>query len=134
MAVTGREIPRWKAEIVEELVELLRRHRVFALIDTTGIPANHIQMLRKKLHGKAVLKAVKPRLLGIALEKAGINPELFKEHLTGQVVAVFTDMNPFELAMLMDKYVTKTYFKPGEKTDKEIVIPEGNTGIPPAPC
>jgi len=133
VSTVAREVPEWKAKIVEELTKLLREYRVFAISDLTGIPANHVQMLRKKLHGKAVVKVVKPRLLAIALRNAGIDPEMFKEHLTGQLLVVFTNMNPFELAMLMDKHVTKAYFKPGEKTDREIVIPEGNTGIQPGP-
>ena len=133
MSLTARKIPEWKIKVVEELVNLIKSSKAFAIADITGIPANHVQMLRKKLYGKAELRVVKPRLLEIALKKAGLNPEPFKEYLTGQILVVFTNMNAFELAMLMDSHVTKTYFKPGEKTDREIVIPEGNTGIPPGP-
>ncbi|MCY0868859.1 MAG: 50S ribosomal protein L10 [Desulfurococcus sp.] len=133
MKALTRELPEWKVKLVDELAEQARRYRTILIADVTGIPASHIQMLRKKLHGKAVLKVVKPKLLGIALRKAGIDSSLFEGHLTGQLLAIFTDLNPFELTLMMDKLVTRTYFKPGEKTPVDIVIPEGNTGIPPGP-
>ena len=133
MMATQRKIPEYKVKMLEELVELLRKYRVFALADLAGVPANHIQMLRKKLNKVAEMRVVKPKIAMLALKKAGYNPDLFAEYLTGQVLMIFTNMNAFELNNIIEKHVTKAYYKPGEKADKEIVIPEGNTGIPPGP-
>ncbi|MEM0378724.1 MAG: 50S ribosomal protein L10 [Thermosphaera sp.] len=133
MSAITRVYPKWKTEQVEELVELLRNHKAFLVGDLTGVPASHIQRLRKKLAKTTVVRVVKPKLFAIALERAGINPEIFRDVLTGQNIVFFTNENPFDLAMKIHNTVTMDYYKPGEKTDKEIVIPEGNTGIPPGP-
>ncbi|MEM0506429.1 MAG: 50S ribosomal protein L10 [Thermosphaera sp.] len=133
MSAITRVYPKWKIEQVEELVELLRNHKAFLVGDLTGVPASHIQRLRKKLAKTTVVRVVKPKLFAIALERAGINPEIFRDVLTGQNIVFFTNENPFDLAMKIYNTVTMDYYKPGEKTDKEIVIPEGNTGIPPGP-
>jgi len=46
---------------------------------------------------------------------------------------LFTDMNPFKMARLIESERVPMPAKPGQVTDKEIVIPEGDTGIQPGP-
>ena len=128
-----RKIPGWKLEIVTELLELVKKHPTFLVVDLTGIPAKHVQMLRKKLNKKAVLKVVKPRIALKAFEAAGLPVKELEPVMTGQVMLIFTDMNVFEIADLVQNFVTKDYYGPGETVDKEIVIPEGNTGLPAGP-
>jgi len=53
--------------------------------------------------------------------------------MTGQIMLIFTDRNVFEIADIVRNFVTNDYYSPGEIVDKEIVIPEGNTGIPAGP-
>ncbi len=133
MSAVARTYPRWKTEQLEELVGLLKKYKTFLIGDLTGVPASHVQRLRKKLAKTAEVRVVKPKLFAIALERVGINPEAFKDLLTGQNIVFFTNENPFDVALKIHNIVTMDYYKPGEKTDKEIVIPEGNTGIPPGP-
>lgn len=129
----SHRVPEWKQELANELLELIQRYPTFLVIDLTGIPARHIQILRKKLHNKAVMKVVKPKVALKAMERAGLPIESIEPFMTGQVMMIFTDANVFEIANLVENITTKDYYGPGEKTDREIVIPEGNTGLPAGP-
>jgi large subunit ribosomal protein L10 len=129
----ARKIPEWKEELAREIRELATKYPVFLVLDLTNVPAKHIQMLRKKLDKVAVMKVVKPKVALKALESIGLPREQLEPYMTGQVMLLFTNMNVFEIADIVRNFVTKDYYRPGEVVDKEIVIPEGNTGIPAGP-
>ncbi|MEM1786966.1 MAG: 50S ribosomal protein L10, partial [Zestosphaera sp.] len=59
--------------------------------------------------------------------------EEFLNFLTGPNLFIFTNLNAFMLANLVDKVVVLRYVKPGEKAPADIYVPEGPTGIPPGP-
>ncbi|MEM1628311.1 MAG: 50S ribosomal protein L10 [Desulfurococcaceae archaeon] len=133
LAISKKGVPRWKVELVNELVFLISKYKTFLIADLTNTPAKYVQILRKKLNNIAEIRVVKPKLALIALRKSGIKIDQLEQYFTGQIMMIFTDMNPFELADMINKIVLYDYYKPGEITDKEIVIPEGNTGLPPGP-
>ncbi len=129
----AKRIPKWKIEEVEYLTKLFKEYPVFAVADLTGFPTNQLQKLRKKLHKKMVFRVSKNNLILRAMRNAGIDTSKIEEYLTGQNLLIFTKLNAFELGLLLDKYRAQTYYKPGEVTDKEIIIPAGNTGLSPGP-
>ncbi len=133
MLKTRHKLPEWKLKIASEIRELAEKYPVFLVVDLTGIPAKHIQMLRKKLDKIAVLRVVKPKVALKALGEAGIPVKELEPYMTGQIMLIFTDRNVFEIADIVRNFVTNDYYSPGEVVDKEIVIPEGNTGIPAGP-
>jgi large subunit ribosomal protein L10 len=57
-----KKVPEWKAKIASEIRELAEKYPVFLVLDLTGVPAKHIQMLRKKLNKIAIARVVKPRV------------------------------------------------------------------------
>ncbi|WP_440060180.1 50S ribosomal protein L10 [Thermogladius sp. 4427co] len=130
-----KRVPEWKVKLVEELANEIKNHRSILIADLTGFPTSKLQELRKKFSNKAFIKVVKPKLLAIALSKAGIDAEStgLAQYLTGQIAVIISDLNAFEINMLLDKYKSYTYYKPGDIAVSEIVIPEGDTGIPPGP-
>ncbi len=129
----AKRIPQWKIEEVEYLTKLFKQYPVFAVADLTGFPTNQLQKLRKKLHKKIVMRVSKNKLILRAMRNAGIDTSKIEHYLTGQNLLLFTTLNAFELGLLLDKHRAQTYYKPGEVTDKEIVIPAGNTGLSPGP-
>jgi len=128
-----RKLPQWKVEEVNYLSKLFKEYPVFLIASIEGVPAKHLQNLRKKFSGQIVFRVSKNKLIMKAMEKAGLNAKLFEKVLTGQNILMFTNMNVFEAARLIEQFSTRDYYKPGEIADKEIVIPEGDTGIPPGP-
>jgi large subunit ribosomal protein L10 len=133
--VQKREVPEWKVKQVKELADEIRRHKTILIADLTGFPTNKLQELRKKIGKVAFIKVVKPKLLAISLREAGIDPEKtgLSKYLTGQIAVLLSDINSFELNSLLEKHKSYTYYKPGDVASSEIVIPEGDTGIPPGP-
>lgn len=129
----AKKIPEWKRNLALEIAKLTNEHRTVLVVDLSGVPAKHIQMLRKKLDKVAILKVVKPKVALKAFESLGFKTEYLKPYMTGQIMLIFSNTNAFELANAVENFVTQDYYAPGEIVDKEIVIPEGNTGLPAGP-
>jgi len=128
-----KKIQPWKVEEVEYLAKYFKEYPVFFIASIEGVPAKHLQNLRKDFKDRMVFRVSKNKLILKAMEKAGIDTKPFENVLVGQNIIVFAKMNVFEAANLIEQYKTLDYYKPGEVADKEIVVPEGNTGIQPGP-
>ncbi|MEM2524079.1 MAG: 50S ribosomal protein L10 [Desulfurococcaceae archaeon] len=136
MSMSGlrtKKVQEWKLGLASEIAKLANEHRTILVADLSGVPAKHVQMLRKKLDKVAILKVVKPKVALKALESLALQTEYFKPYMTGQVMFIFSNINAFELASMVENFVTKDYYAPGEVVDREVVIPEGNTGLPAGP-
>ena len=133
----AKRIPEWKIKEVEELAELAKSHKVILIIDLMKTPTAQLQKLRRKIERKLgnalVMRVAKNTLFRIALEKAGIDPKPLESYLTGVNMFVFTNLNPFEVAMAIDRVFTTAPAKPGDTAPTEIVLPAGNTGFKPGP-
>jgi len=125
-----------KAAVIRTLMDLLRRYRVVAIADITGLRANQFQRLRAKLRGMAEVKVAKNTLMRKAIEfLRGERPGLEKliDHLTGPNAFIFTNENVFSLYMFLERNKVTAKARPGDRASKDVVIPAGNTGIPPGP-
>jgi large subunit ribosomal protein L10 len=127
------EIPEWKKRVVAELAELFKKYPVVGIADLTGMPTAQLQKIRKKFRKQVYFRVAKKRLILRALEKAGIDKSLFEPYLQGSIMLLFTNMNPFKLARMIESEKVPVAAKPGQVTDREIVIPEGDTGLQPGP-
>ena len=56
-----------------------------------------------------------------------------EEYLDGSNVYLFTDLNPFKLALLLERGKVKTTAKSGDIAAIDVVVPAGNTGQAPGP-
>ncbi|MGC9209699.1 MAG: 50S ribosomal protein L10 [Acidilobus sp.] len=127
------EPPEYKKRIVAELVKLLDENRYVLFADLEGLPAKQLHFIRKELRGKAVIKVAKKNLVYLALESKGLDRKLLEPYLKHGVVLIMTNENPFLLAYQIDKLKMPAPAKPGAKATKDIVIPEGDTGLRPGP-
>ncbi len=129
-----RRIPKWKLEEVEELSKLISSHRVIAVFKLTGLRANLLHEMRKKLRGTAILRVAKRNLFKKAAEKVG-KPELIKliEDIKEPIGFIFSNTSAFKLKIILDKNRIPMHAKAGEKADFDVVVPEMNTGLPPGP-
>ena len=132
--VRERRIPEEKKRIVQEAAELLKKYRTVLFLNLEGMPARALMQLRKALEGKAVVKLIKCTLLKRAIDLAGIpNAEELKKRLEGQQIAIFTNMNPFELKLLLDKIEIPIRPKPGMVLDRDVIVPPMRTELKPGP-
>jgi len=131
-----RQVAVWKKEIFSDLQTLLREYSVVAVADLQKVRSSQIQEIRKKLRGKAELVVAKNTILQkaseeLASEKA--NVDKFAKSLSGSKVLIFTQMNPFELIVFLNKNKVRVPAKGGDVATGEIMIPAGNTGLQPGP-
>ncbi len=124
-----------KARIIAEISEYLKRHKVFAIVNLEKIGARELQLIRRKLYGRAMVKVAKNTLVKKAVERV-YPPEVaetISKHLRGQNAFIFTDMNPFELYEFLEENKVETAARPGDIAPDDIYIPAGNTGLTPGP-
>ena len=124
-----------KAEEVEEVKGLIQRHKVIGVASLQKVRAAQLQELRRKLEGNAYLRVIKNIMVKRAIAQCEKKPGLkeLEEHLSGSNIYLFTNINPFELVLLLEKNRVKTTAKAGDIAAHDVIIPAGNTGLPPGP-
>lgn len=128
------QVSEQKAAVVEKTVDLLKKYDVIAAANLYKVQSGMLMDLRKNLRGQLEIKTVKNTLMRISMEKAE-KPATkeFMKAVEGQNMFLFTNGNPFKLAMDLEKSKVESFAKAGDKALKELTIPAGNTGISPGP-
>jgi large subunit ribosomal protein L10 len=128
------QVSEQKAAVVEKTVALLRKYDVIAAADLFKVQSGMLMDLRKSLRGQLEIRTVKNTLMRISMEKAEkpATAEFIKA-VAGQNMFLFTNGNPFKLAMNLEKSKVESFAKAGDKALKELTVSAGNTGISPGP-
>jgi large subunit ribosomal protein L10 len=123
-----------KSSEVTEIQKWFKDYKSIGIASLQKVRATQLQELKKSLHGKVCMRVMKNTLMRIALENMD-NAELKKiePFLAGSNVLLFTNLNPFKLALLLEKGKVKTVAKTGDIAAMDVVVPQGNTGQPPGP-
>jgi len=131
----SRQILVEKTKEVEGVRDLIKQYKSVGIASLQKVRAAQLQELKKKLENSAYLRVTKNTLVQRAIEGCKDKPgiEKLKELLTGSNVFLFTDLNPFKLALLLEKSRVKTTAKAGDKAAEDVIVPAGNTGLPPGP-
>jgi large subunit ribosomal protein L10 len=124
-----------KIDDVEEIAQLVSKHNVLGIASLQKVRAAQLQAFKKNLAGQVYMRVLKNTMMRRAIETCKDKPELKKieDHLIGSNVYLFTDLNPFKLAMALEKGKVKTTAKAGDIAAFDVIIPAGNTGQPPGP-
>ena len=124
-----------KAAEVTEIVRLLKQYRVIGVASLEKVRASQLQELKKKLQRDAYVRVIKNTLMKRAIENVEEKRELKKleKYLTGPNVFLFTNMNPFKLALLLEKSKVRLIAKAGDVASFDVIVPAGNTGLSPGP-
>lgn len=131
----SRQIAVEKTQEVEEIKALLEQYRALGVAGLEKVRAPQLQDLKRKLENNAYFRVVKNTLIRRAIAKCKDKPEMEKleEHLSGSNIFLFTDLNPFKLVLLLEKSKVKATARAGDVAAEDVVIPAGNTGLPPGP-
>ncbi|MEM3440539.1 MAG: 50S ribosomal protein L10 [Candidatus Bathyarchaeia archaeon] len=135
--VVQKRIPKRKVAIFERLVKALREYRVVAVADLRKVRSSQIQEIRKKLRGRAELIVAKRRIFQkatAALGEEGQRLREFADTLSGPLAFLFSNEDPFSLALFLRRNKVRIRAKGGDVATNDIIIPAGNTGIPPGPA
>jgi len=124
-----------KAEKIEEIKSLIQQHKVLGVASLQKIRAAQLQGLRRKLGGNTSFLVIKNTIVRRAVaeckDKSGL--EGLKEHLTGSNIYLFTNLSPFKLAIILHKSRVKATARAGDIASEDVIVPAGNTGLPPGP-
>ncbi len=124
-----------KADKVKEITSLLSQYKALGIASLEKVRAAQLQQLKKKLEKNANFRVVKNSLIRRAVseakDKAGI--EKLEEYLTGPNIFLFTNLNPFKLALLLEKSRVKAKARAGDVAAFDVRVSAGNTGLPPGP-
>ncbi len=121
-----------KFDKVDALAAELEARKIVAILDMKGMPGKNLCQIRNTLRGKAVIKMDKRSVMKFALEKTS------KRELVGmlgeQPALLLADGgDPFKLYRTIAKNRSPAPARAGKVTSKEIVVPKGDTGLPPGP-
>jgi large subunit ribosomal protein L10 len=123
-----------KSGEVEEIKKWLVEYKSIGVASLKKVRAPQLQELKKSLQGQVYMRVMKNTLMKIAIENMG-KTDLAKlePFLEGSNVLLFTNLNPFKLALLLEKGKVKTTAKSGDIAAMDVIIPQGNTGQAPGP-
>jgi len=124
-----------KAEEVEEVKKLIQQYKALGVAGLQKVRAAQLQELKKKLKDVAHVQVVKNTLMKRALAELKDRPNLEKleSFISGSNIFLLTDINPFKLALLLERGRVKTTAKAGDVAAMDVIVPAGNTGLPPGP-
>jgi large subunit ribosomal protein L10 len=131
----SQQVLEQKMDAVENIAKLLNEHKSIGIASLKKVRAAQLQAFKKNLAGQVYMRVMKNTLMRLAIENCKERPDLDKlrEHLVGSNVFIFTDLNPFKLALLLERGKVKTTAKSGDIAAFDVVVPAGNTGQPPGP-
>jgi large subunit ribosomal protein L10 len=131
----SQQVLQEKISEVEEIIQLTTQYKVIGIANLQKVRATQLQEFKKNLADKVYMRVIKNTLMKISIEHCKEKIELKKlaEYLTGSNVYLFTDLNPFRLALLLERGKVRTTAKAGDIAAFDVVVPAGNTGQPPGP-
>lgn len=128
------QILQEKSNEVEEIKTVLKSYKAIGIASLKKVRSSQLQELKKKLGNKVSMKVFKNNLLKFALDSLDDkNLKKIEDYISGSNIYLFTNLNPFKLALLLEKGKIKTIAKTGDIAAMDITVPEGNTGQPPGP-
>jgi len=114
----------------------MSKYPVIAAADLTKVRSSQIHELRKRLRDRVTMVVAKNNLLRKSVELGDFKEAKlgeFVKDLTGSNILLFSELNPYSLIILLDKSKVRVPAKAGDIATNEIMIPAGNTGLPPGP-
>jgi len=126
--------PKRKTQMYQQIQELPKKYKVFAIIKMRKVRSTQILPLRKTLKGEVEFVSVKDKIAIKALESLDIPgiKDMVGE-LKGQLMFMFTNMSPFKLNVLLGKNKIMMAARGGDIASMDIVVAAKNTGIAPGP-
>jgi large subunit ribosomal protein L10 len=131
----SQQVLQEKVKEVEAITQLIKQYKIVGIANLQKVRAAQLQEFKKNLADKVYMRVIKNALMKLAIENCSERPDLKKleEHLQGSNIYIFTDLNPFKLALILEKGKVKTTAKSGDIAAFDVIVPAGNTGQPPGP-
>lgn len=123
-----------KREKAAEIAKEISSAKNVAVIDLRSLPDSLLQKLRKQLREKgSKVRIAKATVLQRALTAAG-KPKEMVELFNRPAALVAMDITPYELNQFLRQNIMQVAAKAGEKSPTAIIVPAGDTPLPPGPA
>lgn len=130
----SQQVLEEKISEVEEIKQLLKSYKYIGIASLQKVRAPQLQELKKSLADKVYMRVLKNTLTKFAIDNMETDKlKKLDDYLEGANLFLFTDINPFKLALLLERGKVKTIAKSGDIAAMDVIIPEGSTGQPPGP-
>ena len=131
----SRQVVTQKAAEVEGIKKLLNKYKVLGVANLQKVRAAQLQEMKKKLKDTADVHVIKNTMMRRAIADCEDKPGLEKLEslLSGPNIFLFTNLSPFRLSLLLERGRVRTTAKAGDIAATDVIIPSGNTGLPPGP-
>lgn len=131
----SRQVATQKAAEVEGIKKLLSGYKALGVANLQKVRSAQLQEMKRKLKDSANVHVIKNTLMRRAIAECRDKPGLEKVEalLNGPNIFLFTNLNPFKLSLLLEKGRVKTTAKAGDVAAMDVIVPAGNTGLPPGP-
>ncbi len=130
----SQQVLEAKSTEVDAIKDILKEYKSVGIASLKKVRASQLQELKKSMAGKVYLRVLKNTLIKIAIDEMNQQDlKKLEEYLEGSNVFLFTDLNPFKLALLLEHGKVKTTAKANDIAAMDVVIPASNTGQPPGP-
>jgi len=130
----NRKAVKKKIEQVTQTTADMKNYKTVALLNLRKLPDSLLQALRKKIKEEnGQLLVLKKPVVTRVLEA---NPKL-KEKVSEcekPVALILTNQSPYELSAFFKQHKKKRAAKVGDVAVMDIVVPEGETDLPPGPA
>jgi len=120
-----------KEKELKELKNLFGRYKVICIADMLKMPTKQMQLIKKSLGERALVKISKNSLVEIAMKES--NKDL-AGYLPKQPALVFTNLDPFVFFKEVNGMRFKTYAKEGYIAAEDAVVNPGPTELLPGPA
>jgi len=130
-----RQVLLEKAEKVREIKDMVQKYEALGIASLYKVRASQLQELRKKLERTAQVRVIKNAVVERAISGLEGKPNIDRlmEYLKGPNLLLFTNLNPFRLAILLERSKVKAFAKAGDVATEDVIVPAGNTGLSPGP-
>lgn len=122
-----------KIDAVTKIKKDLSGYPVVAVASLQNLPARQFNSIKKKLAGKAIIDVARATLLIRAIDEARPELKALEEKFSGSTALIMTSMGAFQLYKTFKQNKSKTSAKPGQIAPMDLVIPAGETNLPPGP-
>ncbi len=122
-----------KQVLVKHMAKELSGAQVIALASNASLPGKQYGAIKKKTSDKVKFLFARQTLMARALESAKPEAKDLEKYWCNGAVLLTTELDAFRLYKLFKQAKSKTIAKAGQLAPADIMIPAGETSLPPGP-
>ena len=132
-----KEIPGKKKKMLSELVKLGESSNTIMIVSIANLSSLQFQKIKRKIKEKSTIKVIKRSIMIKAFEELKEKKkhvEQLEQFLYGSFAVIFSQLEAFELAIILSENRTPSKIKPGQIAPQDITVEAGPTDLPAGPA